>query len=125
VRRTGVTVALAATDAAGQRWLFDVSGAFTTTPAGLFRADNVWRALGRALALRDGGADGHVVLLTTHLPRRGSDGDTALRATTDAVFDVIALRDGDDLARLGRYARGDAKTPDAGFWSAADLRRRG
>src|SRR5439155_211493 len=52
VPRTGVAVSLLATDASGERWYFDVAGAFTSYRGGLLRMDAVWKALGRAHALR-------------------------------------------------------------------------
>ena len=56
------------------------------------------------------------VLLTTHLPRRPSEGDTALRAAgPDTCFDVIGLFDDADIGRLARYAAGE-RTALPGFW---------
>jgi site-specific DNA-methyltransferase (adenine-specific) len=127
VPKTGVTVDFVAEDANGDRWLFDVPGSFTSHRGGLLRADTVWKSLGRAHALR-----GHlppdipVVLLTSHLPRRLSEGDTALRAAgPDAFFDAIELLSTAGRERLAGYARaGRLGGPQPGFWTAADLARR-
>lgn len=126
IPRTGVTVAVAARDAAGGTWLFDVGGGFTSHRGGLLRVDTVWKSLGRLSALRPNVApDEPIVLLTTDLPRRPSEGDTALRAAGPGlVFDVIGMLDVAGLARLRRYAEGHHTTrPAVGFWTAADLAR--
>jgi site-specific DNA-methyltransferase (adenine-specific) len=127
VAKTGVTVDLVARDAEGATWLFDVSGAFKTHRGGLLRTETVWKSLGRAHALRDripGGAP--FALLTTHLPRQPSEGDTALRsAGPDAFFDAIELLSDEGRRRLALYATGGyTDNPQVGFWSEADLARR-
>jgi site-specific DNA-methyltransferase (adenine-specific) len=124
VPRSGVSVSLAAEDRTGTRWLFDVPGAHTAHRGGLQKSDAVFRALGRAHALRGAGAE-RLVLLTTQLARRPSEGDTALRAAGPAaVFDVVDLLDDAAHARLARYGTGRLRRPAPGFWSAAELRRR-
>ena len=122
VRKTGVAVTFAATDADGTAWHFDVAGPNTTLGGGMSRIDVVWRALGRAHALR-GRSSTPLVLLTTDLPRSKSKGDTALRAAgPHAVFDVIALGDAAALARMAGYAaEGPAGGPTAGFWTDREL----
>jgi DNA modification methylase len=128
VPKSGVTVDFAATDAWGAVWYFDVPGPFTSHGGGLVRTDAVWRCLGRAHALR-GAMSKRVplVLLTTPLPRRPSEGDTALRAAgPDAFFDAIDVMCDDSRARLARYAGGGCvDDPQVGFWTTADLDRRG
>ena len=121
VRGTGVVVTFAASDATGGAWLFDVPGPFTSHRGGLVRTEAVWRALGRAVALRgaDGGAP--LVLLATDLPRRGSEGDKGLRAAgPGVVWDVVDLLDQEALGRLAEYA-GGAPVPAPGFWGESDL----
>ncbi|MGH2819694.1 MAG: DNA-methyltransferase, partial [Actinomycetota bacterium] len=79
--RNGVEVNFVATDRRGRRWFFDVSGAFTSTRAGLRRTDTLWKALGKASVLgasRIG--DYRLILLSTDLPPRTSAGGQALRA---------------------------------------------
>jgi site-specific DNA-methyltransferase (adenine-specific) len=126
VRGTGVTVGVVATDADGQTWFFDVGGGFKSHRGGLFRTDAVWRTLGRANALRRPIADGvPLVLLTTQLPKRPSEGDSALRAAgPSAFFDAIDVLSADARARLAHYAKGGTPAAETGFWTEADLARR-
>jgi site-specific DNA-methyltransferase (adenine-specific) len=117
VRGTGVAVGFVATDQSGAEWWFDVAGSNTTYRGGMVRTDVVWRTIGRAAALR-GARDGRpLVLLTTRLPRRPSEGDTAMRAAgPDVIFDVIELG-ADDESRLAHYAQGGAtRAALPGFW---------
>ncbi len=125
---TGVVVDFTAVDDAGAVWRFDVCGPNTTYRGGLTRVDAAWRALGRTAAVRGAqGADGvPLVLLTTALPATG-EAATALRAAgPDAFFDLIVLGSDDDTDRLRRYAKGGyAADPQRGFWTDAELGRRG
>jgi site-specific DNA-methyltransferase (adenine-specific) len=106
VRGTGVTINFIATDADDVEWYFDVSGAFTSTRGGLLRTDTVWKSLGRAHALARAEKQ-PIVLLTSHLPSKGSEGDIALRhALEDIVFDAIEMRSDAGYERLRKYAGG-------------------
>jgi DNA modification methylase len=105
VRGTGVVINFIATDAAGVEWYFDVSGAFTSTRGGLLRTDTVWKSLGRAHVLAQN-VEGNIVFLTSHLPRKGSEGDVALRKSEDIVFDVIEMRSSAGYEKLRKYAAG-------------------
>lgn len=120
VRGTGVTVDVVATDATGERWFFQVAGPGTTHRAGLGRAEAVWRTLGHAAALRGRERDTPLVVLTTQLPKRPSDGDSALRAAgAETIYDVIDLFDPEAHARLRTYAEhGRSGGPLDGFWRA-------
>jgi site-specific DNA-methyltransferase (adenine-specific) len=121
LRGLGLTVDFHAADAAGGEWYFDVTGAFTSVRPGLMRTDTVWKCLGRAHVLANQGYE-RVVFLTSNLPRRGSDGDRALRnATKQAFFDAIEIFSEADFARLRAYARGDVHEPLPGFWTERDL----
>jgi site-specific DNA-methyltransferase (adenine-specific) len=126
VRRTGVTVSFVAADADGATWWFDLAGAFTTHRGGLLRTDAVWKSLGRASALKTARGEVPLVFLTSHLPRRPGEGDTALRAAgPDTFFDAIDMLSQDSLERLQRYAKGGFTTdPQPGFWTSEDLARR-
>ncbi len=64
-----------------------------------------------------------LVLLTSHLPRRPSEGDTALRAAgPEAFFDAIEMLSAESLERLRRYAKGGfTNDPQPGFWTAREL----
>ena len=124
VSRSSATMAFVATDALGSRWMFDVPGGFTSHRGGLQRLDTVWKALGRLSAVRGRTpAAVPIVLLTTHLPRRSSEGDVALRAAGHGlVFDAIDVLATADRDRLARYAAGDAADrPLEGFWSEVEL----
>ena len=123
---SGVAVSFVATDDVGGTWLFDVAGPFSTHRGGLQRADTAWRSLGRANALKGRFPDMPFVLMTTHLPRRSTESDTALRAAgPDAFFDAVEMLADDGRKRLEGYARdGASEGPKPGFWSRDDLVRR-
>jgi len=125
IRKTGVTVPYVATDMDGETWFFEVAGGFTTHRGGLLRADTVWKTLGRASALRGARGTVPLIVLTSHLPRRPSEADTALRAAgPDAFFDAIEMLSQDSLERLERYAKGGfTDNPQPGFWTSQDLTR--
>ena len=106
----GVDVTFSARDRSGRRWLFDLTGAFTTTRTGLRRSDTLWKALGRAAVLHAELPDVPVVLLTTAAPAPGSAGDRAWRSVGPdagagaAVHDVVELGSAEGADRLRRYA---------------------
>ena len=113
----GLTVDFFVRDATGERWAVDVSGAFTVVANGLARVDAAWRAVGRASALRARGL-GPVLLLTSHLPPRGTEPDQALRSVgPGTIFDVVALFDAAGRQRLEVYAeKGVNAGQTPGFW---------
>ena len=125
IPKTGVTVNFVALDDKEAPWFFDVSGAFTSHRGGLLRTDTVWKSLGRANAIKGRVGDVPIVFLTTNLPRRPSEGDTALRAAgPDAFFDAVEMLSDEGRERLERYATGSfLDNPQTGFWTAADLAR--
>lgn len=125
IPKTGVSVNFVALDDDEAVWFFDVSGAFTSHRGGLLRTDAVWRSLGRANALKGRVGDVPLVFLTTNLPRRPSEGDTALRAAGPAAFfDAIEMLSDAGRERLARYAQGGfVRDPQPGFWTATDLAR--
>ena len=121
LRGLGLAVDFTGTDAKGRTWYFDVAGPNSAYRGGMARSETVWRALGRAhvLAATDHAA---FVVLTTQVPRAGTEADRALRAPGPAgIFDVVDLLSGDAPARLKAYARGRGSSPRVGFWSAADV----
>jgi DNA modification methylase len=128
---TGVTMTFVADDAHGRPWLFDVTGAFTATRAGLSRTDTAWKCLGRAHVVQQttnadaSSARTPLVLLTTDLPKRGSESDVALRAAGPAAFfDAMALLSSADRRRLAEYAAGDHyDRPLTGYWDGKALDR--
>jgi site-specific DNA-methyltransferase (adenine-specific) len=119
----GVSIDIDAVDKTGRRWLFEVAGSFTSQRGGLSRTDTVWRQLGRAAAIGGRVPGVPIVMLTTRLPRRRSEGDLALRAAGPAVIhDVVDLLDPEALGRLAAYA-GRRVKPLGGYWTDADLSR--
>lgn len=126
VRGTGAIVSLIATDALGAEWLFDIAGLFTSRRGGMLNTDAVWRALGKAHAIRGKMPTTPYVLLTTHLPKRSTEGATALRAAgPNAFFDAIEMLSPASRSRLATYAAGELSTaPLPGFWTEAELATR-
>lgn len=106
---SGVEVNFVARDAAGKRWFFDTSGAFTSNRAGLRRTDTLWKALGKGAVLKSSSeAKFPLVFLTTNLPPKGSAGDAALRAARGSVFhDAIEMLSSAGQERLRAYAVGE------------------
>ncbi len=108
--RSGAEINFLAHDRKGNPWLFDVSGAFTSTRPGLKRTDTVWKALGKAAVLKAGEHLAPLILLTTDLPDRGSAYD-ALRSTRGVLFhDAIDIFSSEGIERLRVYANGAART---------------
>ena len=111
-------------DQAERPWYVDVSGAFTTTRGGLLRTDTVWKALGRALVLREAEADARLLLLSSDLPKKGSEGDKALRAAgPGSVFDAVEMLPPEGRERLAAYATGRVDLPLPGFWTDQEIER--
>jgi site-specific DNA-methyltransferase (adenine-specific) len=122
LRGLGMTMNFVAIDDRDEQWFFDVSGAFSSNRGGLRRTDTLWKCLGRAHVLANSESQKvPLVLLTSHLPHEGTDGDRALHAATaDAFFDAIAMYDRAGQSRLREYAQGERR-PLAGFWSAKEI----
>ena len=121
LRGLGLAVDFTGTDAKGRTWYFDVAGPNSAYRGGMARSETVWRALGRAHVLAAGGHAPFVVL-TTQVPRAGSEADRALRAPgTGWHLRRGGPPGGRRPARLKAYARGRCGSPRAGFWSAADV----
>lgn len=106
-RRSGIVLNFVAKDCRGNDWAFDVSGGFTSSRAGLRRADTLWKSLGKASVLYQSGLGTPLVFLTTDVPPKGSSGYHALesmRGPTRPVLDVVELLNPDDQERLRAYA---------------------
>ena len=107
LRGLGISLSFVATDQAGGEWAFEVSGSFTSTRAGLRRADTLWRSLGKAAVFRESGRGLPLVLLTTDAPVKGTAAYQALdvmRGSARPVFDLIELLNAEDRSRLAGYA---------------------
>jgi len=103
--KSGVEIDLVVADQEGREWNIDVSGAFTSTRAGLRRTDTLWKALGKAAAVE---SPNPFLLITTDLPVPGSAGDAALKATRNrnVIHDAIEMLSPRGQERLAMYARG-------------------
>jgi hypothetical protein len=85
------------------------------------RSETVWRTLGRAHVLAANGV-APLVVLTTQLPRPGTEPDRALRAAgPGGIYDAVDLLADAGRARLRAYAAGRHGPPLPGFWLASDV----
>lgn len=116
----GLTVNFIADDNLGRDWYFDVSGAFTSSRAGLIRTDTMWKTLGRANVLHQSGVE-RLVLLTTNLPKAHSGGHKALTAAAETFFDAVEMLTPEGKARLRFYAENSVERPLPGVRPAAQL----
>lgn len=109
----GAEVNFSARDALGALWLFDVSGAFTSGRPGLRRTDTVWKAIGKAAAIRAvAQVDQRLVLLSTNAPARNSAGYRALQAVcgpSKPIHDVIEFLSAEGFSRLRELATARAR----------------
>ncbi len=121
LRGLGMAVSFSAEDAVGRPWYFDLAGVNSAYRGGMARSETVWRTLGRAHVLSANGI-GPLVVLTTQLPRAGTEADRALRAAgPGGIFDAVDLLSPAACKRLSLYAAGRPGAPLPGFWSASDL----
>lgn len=113
---SGVEISFEAEDKRGGLWLFDVSGSFMGTRAGLCRSDTLWKVLGKAAVLQAGQPDQlRLVLLTTDLPARGTPAEAALRSTRGTLFyDAVEILSAQGQRRLRKYATGTASARPPG-----------
>lgn len=114
----GVEANFVGTDDAGCEWIFDVSGAFSSSRPGLSRTDTLWKALGKAAILRSQYPDPErlcrYVLLTTDVPKAGSAGAKAIDAAHESglVWDVLVVDEPETVAELLHYASGKRSDPE-------------
>jgi DNA modification methylase len=123
LRGLGLAVSFSAVGAGGRTWYFDVAGANSSYRGGMAKSETVWRALGRAHVMAASGV-GPLVVLTTQLPRPGTEADRALRAPgPGGIFDVVDLGSAaaGGAARLAAYAKSRGGAPLPGFWGERDL----
>ncbi|HEY1830612.1 MAG TPA: site-specific DNA-methyltransferase [Acidimicrobiales bacterium] len=121
LRGTGLAVDFTAEDASGRTWYFDVAGANSAYRGGMAKTDIIWKTLGRAHVMASQRFHPFVVL-TTQLPRAGSEADRALRACGPGdFFDAVDLLSNSARARLKSYATRGTVTPLPGFWARTDL----
>jgi DNA modification methylase len=121
LRGLGLAVSFTARDTAGRTWYFDLAGSNSAYRGGMVKTDTVWRALGRAHVMASNDI-APLVILTTRLPRPGSEADRALRATgPGGIFDAVDLLSVAARRRLAAYASRGAVSPRPGFWTSGDL----
>jgi DNA modification methylase len=121
LRGIGMAVSFSAADGAGRTWYFDLAGANSSYRGGMAKSEIVWRTLGRAHVMAARGL-GPLIVVTTQLPRPGTEPDRALRAPGPAgVFDTVDLLSVEARARLAVYAAGGRGTPLPGFWTESDV----
>ena len=109
--KSGAEIDFVVKDQMDGEWYIDVTGAFTSTRAGLRRTDTLWKSLGKAAALQATAETlVPILLLTTDLPTPGSAGDAALGATRNGehrlIHDAIEMLSDAGFERLSKYARG-------------------
>ena len=121
LRGLGLAVSFTALDRAGRTWYFDLAGSHSAYRGGMARSETVWRTLGRAHVMSTNDIT-PLVVLTTQLPRAGTEPDRALRAPgPGAIFDAVDLLSPPARQRLATYANGRSRAPLPGFWSTADV----
>lgn len=114
---SGVEVNFAARDKLGKLWFFDVSGGFTSSRPGLKRTDTLWKALGKALVLKEAEPKVPLVLLTTHAPAAKSSGAASLDVVTGngkPIRAVLEMLTPDGQHQLREFARLGADADAAG-----------
>jgi hypothetical protein len=123
LRGLGMAVSFSALGTGGRTWYFDVAGSNSSYRGGMAKSETVWRTLGRAHVMAASGV-GPLVVLTTQLPRAGTEADRALRAPgPGGIFDVVDLGSAgvDGATRLAAYAKSRGGAPLPGFWDERDL----
>ncbi len=125
LKGTGVSFTFSALSSADQiPWFVEVVGGFTTSKPGMLNSDAVWKVLAKSHVLaasksrRKIGRRTRLLLLTPHMPRKGSETYKALKAVgSSSVFDVVELLDLDDAHKLAQYGSNRLVGPLPGFWT--------
>ncbi len=103
----------------------DVAGGFVSSRPGLTRVEAIWKTLAQAHVLQAIDDPRPLLVLTPAVPDAGTENRRLLQSVgPSSLFDVVALSDPDDLARVAAYAHGQDE-PVPGFWSVPDLRKAG
>ncbi len=88
------------------------------------KAPALCEALGRAHVLRMAGLETPLLILTSNLPKPGSEGWKALKAVgPGSVFDAIEIFHEYDSVRLEHYGRVDGLRPIEGYWTREEINR--
>ncbi len=101
----GVAVDYTATDAGGRRWLFEVAGSFISYRSGPATSEGLWKAIGKAAVLAQGGEVPLVLLTTGALANRSAVADALGHLSgpgrpVTAVIDMLALSAAEELKAL-------------------------
>lgn len=112
LREAGIEIDAEMKSPAGEVYWAEFKGSWLGQRPGSRRTDTVKKAIADAFLVHFVHPDIKMLLLTSHLPKRDSDGHQMLRKTleTGALFDVINVNDPEDLERLREIAD---KEPDA------------
>lgn len=122
IGRLGIQFNFLVENKQGYRWYVDVSGAFTTVRPGLQRTDTLWKTMGRAHVHHMAGDGTPLLILTSNLPKPGTEGWKALKAVGPrSVFDAIEIFDPEGVGRLGVYGWEDGSRPLEGFWTTHQI----
>ena len=103
ITELGVEIDQVATSPTGSELWFEYKGSFQGSRPGLMRTDTVKKAIANGALLRVLLDHPRYVVLTSHLPQRGS-ALSMLRAALDLGYldHVICVNDPDDVQRLAR-----------------------
>ncbi len=118
---SGMAVSYTAVGAGGRTWYFDVAGTNSSYRGGMSKSETVWRTLGRAHVMAAGGV-GPLVVLTTQVPRAGTEADRALRGAGARAGSSTWSTSGRRTGRSGwlaAYAKSRGGAPLPGFWDRA------
>jgi hypothetical protein len=101
---SGVEVAQIAKNAVGELLYFEFKGSYVGVRPGLRRTDTVKKVVCDGFLLTSTGY-GPLIVITSHKPK-GGRAHTMLKCAEDVIFDVIAIHDDEDRARLESYLEG-------------------
>lgn len=96
----GIEVSFSACDRRGARWLFDVTGSFTTHRAGLKRTDALWKALGKGAVLHEAVAAPLVLLAPDGPPKAGAEALRQVTGVDKPIRGVIEMLEPSALQEL-------------------------
>lgn len=104
-KEAGVEVDQAAKNNVGESLYFEFKGSYLGKRPGLRRTDTVKKVVCDAFLVNKIG-HGPYIVVTSHKPEEGTSAYAMLECAKEVIFDVIAIHDGDDMARLETYLGG-------------------
>lgn len=113
VRDAGIEIDAEMKSQGGEVYWVEFKGSWLGQRPGSRRTDTVKKAIADAFLAHFVYPDVKMLLLTSHLPKRDSDGHQMLRKTLEAgaLFEVINVNDPEDLDRLRALAERDPDAP--------------